>query len=324
MASTPVSANPSLPASAGVAVVPGMSAGATTAPAAPVAPGTGVTGGGAAVDPAQLLILLTTLLTLLQQMPGVQGAQLGAAGVQGGGPQGGGPSAVPLGGPSFAPTTMGSLGAFGATAIETNPFGGAFGQTVGGVSLGAAPGTTTSLSTGNVPSFMPSLGTITGGGGSFGAPASGPSFAPTTFGNFMALSPSSPTTTNPFGSSSFGTSTVGGIALGGTPAAYTPVAGGGAAAAPAAAPQIDMRRVLGTPRSGDVIDTIIRSAMATAQPSKSEGQYIVIQDANGAQLQAHVHGAWSAHPTRIAEGIQRGYLQVHVHEDGTLHLHDVA
>lgn len=323
MASTPVSANPSLPATAGAAVVPGMSAGAATAPAAPVAPGAGVPGGGgAALDPARLLVLLTTLLTLLQQMPGVQGAQLGAAGVQAGGPQGGGPTAVPLGGPSFEPTTMGTFGSIGATAINTNPFGGSFGATVGGVSLGAAPGTTTSLSTGSVPSFLPSLGAITGGGGSFGAPAAGPSFAPTTFGNFAAISPSVPTTTDIFGSSNFGTSTVGGTSLGGTAgaAASAPVAGGGTAAVP----QVDMRRVVGSPRPGDVIDTIIRSAVATAQPSKSEGRYIVIQDANGAQLQAHVHGGWSAHPTRIAEGIQRGFIQAHVHEDGTLHLHDVA
>ena len=325
MASTPVSANQSLPAPAGAAVVPGVSAGASTAPAAPavpVAPGTGVAGGGggAAVDPAQLLVLLTTLLTLLKQMPGLQGAQLGAAGVQGGG---GG--AVPLGGPSFGPTTMGTAGAIGATAINSNPFGGSFGATVGGVSLAAATGTTTSLSNGSVPSFLPSLGTITGGGGSFGAPAAGPSFAPTTLGSFSAISPSFPTTATLFGTAGFGTSTVGGVTLGATPGASTaPVAGGGAAAAPAATPQIDMRRVLGSPRSGDVIDTIIRSAVVTAQPSKSEGQYIVIQDANGAQLQAHVHGAWSAHPTRIAEGIQRGFIQVHVHEDGTLHLHDVV
>ncbi len=310
MASIPVSANPSLPAPAGAAVVPGMSASAVAAPAAP---GTGGTGGGAAVDPAQLLALLTTLLTLLQQMPGVQGAQLGAAGVQGGGAQAGGAAAVALGGPR--PTTMGTQGAFAASTMEANPFGGALGATVGGVSLGGTPGTATSLSTGTIPSFMPSLGTIIGGGGSFGAPVSGPGFTPTTFGNFNVISPSTPAT-DIFGSASFGTSPVGG-----TPAAAS---GGGAAAAPAAAPQIDMRRVVGSPRSGDVIDTIIRGAVVTAQPSKSEGQYIVIQDANGAQLQAHVHGAWSAHPTRIAEGIQRGFIQVHVHEDGTLHLHDVV
>ena len=87
------------------------------------------------------------------------------------------------------------------------------------------------------------------------------------------------------------------------PEAWIPAAA--PAAAPAATPQVDMRRVLGTPRPGDVIDTILRSATASALPSKSEGQYIVIQDADGTPLQAHVHGAWAAHPTRIAEGIQR-------------------
>ncbi len=327
MTSLPANTNPALPAPAGAAVVPGMSAiGTPAAPAAPVAPavpGATSTGGGAtpAVDPAQLLILLTTLLTLLQSQPGVQGAQAGAAGVQGGGG-----TAVPVSGASFAPTTMNSLGAVGASAIDTNIGGGGGrnGSTVGGVVLNGATGTSTSLSNGTVPSVLPSLGTIMGGvgggGGAAAAPGAGAHFEPTTMGSFNAISASSPATTNIYGSAGFGSSTVGGFVLG---AQGNNVQGGGAAAAPAATPQIDQRRMTGSPQSGGVIDTILRSATAMAGPSKSEGTYIVIQDVNGAQLQAHVHGAWSSHPTRIQEGIQRGYIQVHVHEDGTLHLHDV-
>lgn len=319
MTSTGTSLPPALPAPAGAAVVPGTSAigtpSALVAPAAPVAP---VIGGGAspAVDPAQLLVLLTTLVALLQQMPGAQGAQLGAASVQGGG---GTTTPVQPGVSGFGPTTMGGFVALGAT--PSVPFGGGITSSVGGVLLGGSLGTSTSLSGGSVPGYLPSLGSVVGGGGSFGVPDAGAIFGTTTFGGFSAISPTPAPTPSTFGTAPTGATTVGGFGLGGTVAGAS---GGGAAAAPAATPQVDMRRVLGTPRPGDVIDTILRSATASAQASKSEGQYIVIQDANGTQLQAHVHGAWASHPTRLAEGIQRGYVQVHVHEDGTLHLHDVV
>lgn len=314
MTTAAATTNPSLPASAGAAVVPGTSAIGT--PSALAAPVPGVAGGGAAVDPAQLLVLLTTLITLLRQMPGAQGAQLGAAGVQGGGA-----AAAPAANPGvsgFGPTTMGGFVALGATPSE--PFGTTLSSSVGGVLLGGTLGTSTSLSGGNVPSYLPSLGSVIGGGGSFGTPAADPNFGTTTFGGFAAISPTPMPSPSIFGSAGTGASTVGGVALGGSVAGAS---GGGAAAAPAATPQIDMRRVLGTPRPGDVVDTILRSATLSAQASHSEGQYIVIQDANGTQLQAHVHGAWSSNPTRILEGIQRGFIQVHLHEDGTLHLHDV-
>lgn len=108
--------------------------------------------------------------------------------------------------------------------------------------------------------------------------------------------------------------------------------GGGAMAAPAAAaaapatggPTFDTRRLLGTPQPGGVIDVALRNMATTAPPARSDGNFIVLTDGNGAQLQAHVHGAWQHHPDRIAEGIQRGYLAVHLHDDGTLHLHDVV
>jgi hypothetical protein len=268
------------------------------------------------MDPAQLLVLLTTLITLLQQMPGAQGAQVGAAAVQGGG--GLAPIPVQPGVSGFGPTTMGGFVALGAT--PSVPFGGAMGSTVGGVVLGGSLGTSTSLSSGSVPTYLPSLGSVIGGGGSFGTPAPDLNFGTTTFGGFSAISPTPAPTPSTFGTAPVGATTVGGVALGGSVAGAM---GGGAAAAPAATPQIDMRRVLGTPRAGDVIDTILKSATLSAAASHSEGQYVVLQDGNGAQLQAHVHGAWSSNPTRILEGIQRGFIQVHLHEDGTLHLHDV-
>jgi hypothetical protein len=102
-----------------------------------------------------------------------------------------------------------------------------------------------------------------------------------------------------------------------------PTTGGGAAAAPSA-PAIDMQRITGTPQPGGVIDIALRAASTVAAEARSEGAWMVLDDGNGARLQAHVHGPWSSHPTRIAEGIQRGFIAVHLHPDGTLHLHDVA
>jgi hypothetical protein len=120
------------------------------------------------------------------------------------------------------------------------------------------------------------------------------------------------------------------------------VAGGGAAAAPVttapgatapaattapaaatATPTVDQRRILGTPQPGGVIDTILKSASGTAPDALNEGQYTTITDGNGAQMQVHVHGAWLYHPDQIAEGIRQGFVGVHVHPDGTVHLHDV-
>ncbi|MCW2928196.1 MAG: hypothetical protein JWM86_2164 [Thermoleophilia bacterium] len=84
-----------------------------------------------------------------------------------------------------------------------------------------------------------------------------------------------------------------------------------------------MRRVAGTPQPGGLIDVALRAANPMAGASRSDGTWTVLTDGNGAQLQAHVHGAWAANPTRVLEGIQRGFVAVHLHEDGTLHLHDV-
>jgi hypothetical protein len=102
-------------------------------------------------------------------------------------------------------------------------------------------------------------------------------------------------------------------------AAQPAVTGGGGTAAA----QVDMRRLSGTAQPGGVIDNVLRAATEHAGASKSDGVWTVISDAHGAQLQAHVHGAWASHPTRLAEGIQRGYVQAHLHPDGTLHLHDI-
>lgn len=113
------------------------------------------------------------------------------------------------------------------------------------------------------------------------------------------------------------------VAGGGPPSPQT--AGSVAYAAPtAAAATIDMQRVTGAPLPGGLIDYVMRSATTAAADSRSQGAWSVLTDANGAQMQAHVHGAYASNQDRIVEAIQRGWVQVHLHPDGTLHVHDVV
>jgi hypothetical protein len=101
------------------------------------------------------------------------------------------------------------------------------------------------------------------------------------------------------------------------------VTGGGATAAPAATPLVDMQRVTGAPQPGGVIDAIIRSASVDQPPALSAGTWIEVADGAGARMQVHVHGSWAHHPQHILEGLRQGFLASHLHPDGTLHLHDV-
>lgn len=110
------------------------------------------------------------------------------------------------------------------------------------------------------------------------------------------------------------------------PAPAATTAGGPATGAPAttaSAPQVDMRRIAGTPAPGGVIDTIIRSARADAPDALSEGAFTEITDSAGARMQVHIHGIWLQNKDRVLEGMQSGHLVPHVHGDGTVHLHDV-
>ncbi|MCW2973038.1 MAG: hypothetical protein JWN72_1311, partial [Thermoleophilia bacterium] len=149
-----------------------------------------------------------------------------------------------------------------------------------------------------------------------------------------------------------GVSTIGGAAtIGGSAASYgwevvnptvgpqaaaapaaAGVAGGGATAAPGSptvepdAPvgtQVDMRRVAGTPAAGGVIQTILSTVSVSAMPAMTEGTWLTLSDENGAQMQVHAHGKWAtATNAQIIAGIQARQVGVHLHADGTVHLHD--
>ena len=118
-----------------------------------------------------------------------------------------------------------------------------------------------------------------------------------------------------------------------TPAAAPSLTGGGAAAAPAAPdsdePQgipavFDTRRLFGTPTPGGLIDSVIKAASTTAPMAMNEGVWTWMKDAGGAQLQLHLHGKWATDQTGLQAAIKNGTAAVHLHPDGTLHVHDVV
>lgn len=267
------------------AVVPGSAAGVSVAPPAPPVP---------ADDPA-VVALLQQILSIVTQLLAVQTAQAGAAGIT-------------------APAGPGAS------------TGGGSGSTHGPASIPAGPRTP------NVVSLESLSAAAAGGSLGGGAAWSG---AYTIHASSSGVTGGGPAPGLGLGSSSVGGTSDGGFSItaGGADAASptsvgaqagpaAPVTVGGGAAVPAA--QVDMRRLLGTPRPGDVIDVVLRSAAATAAPARSDGSYLLLVDGNGAQLQAHVHGTWAARPDQVLAGIQQGLLQVHVHTDGTIHLHDVG
>jgi hypothetical protein len=122
---------------------------------------------------------------------------------------------------------------------------------------------------------------------------------------------------SPFGDGTAVSGPVAGTIAGGGPA---PASSG--PFAPTAAPTINQQHILGTPTPGGVIDTVIRSATPMAAMEMSEGEWITITD-GAAQMHVHAHGIYVQHPELIQGAIQSGKVQVHLHPDGTAHLHDV-
>lgn len=214
-------------------------------------------------------------------------ARAGAAGVAGGGAIAPAPAAG-----DQVPVELDSLRA--AAAGNGGGIGGGSGWS-GAYSLHA---TTTGVIGGGAAGAPMADQAVLGGGPSAGASGAAWEIVPIT----EAIQPT-------------GTTNVA-VALGGGPAAPAPI--------PAAAPQVDMRRVVGTPQPGGVISVVLASVNPNAAPARSEGAYMELVDGNGARMQAHVHGRWASSPAGIADGIRQGMIQVHVHPDGTVHLHDVA
>lgn len=313
-----------LPPVGTAAVVPGMSSSGAASvqmptvatPLPPALPGAapavaaGVIGGGAApaLSPAAEAEAqaLRQLITTLNQLIAIASGQAGAAGVSGGGA---------LGAPAAAPGTV---------APES------LRAAVSGSGLGSGASWSGAFSLEPITAASAVPGTVLGGGGgSSGVSMHGGTVLGGTSGSGWSLvGPSGEAAGASVGGGGGGgaatTSTGATVAsiLGapGTQSAQPAVAGGGAAAP---AVQVDTRRVSGTPQPGGLIDVTIRSASTSAGAARSDGAWTVLTDANGAQLQAHVHGPWASHPTRVLEGIQRGFVAVHLHADGTLHLHDV-
>ena len=107
------------------------------------------------------------------------------------------------------------------------------------------------------------------------------------------------------------------------------IAGGGPAPAttgptgtPGAMTTINPDLLLGTPKPGGVIAAVVAAAKPDAAMEMSEGQWITITD-GAAQMHVHAHGEYVANPGLIQGAIQSGKIQVHLHPDGTAHLHDV-
>jgi hypothetical protein len=87
---------------------------------------------------------------------------------------------------------------------------------------------------------------------------------------------------------------------------------------------VDPKYLSGTPTPGGLVDTILKAGQATAAGAHSEGNYMWVQEPSGAGVYAHVHGRWAQATDQLATEIQQGQVQVHIHPDGTVHLHDVV
>ena len=308
----------------------------------------GVSGGGA-VGPGSSVPPGANGAPMAPPPPG----QSGSSGVPG--VAGGGPTSSPTGGVSSFPSVS-VVAVDGGTLQGPSTVGGSFTDNPSGWSIVGADSANGPVSpaVGTVPviNVTPPVGSgsVVGGGALPAPPVVLPPAAP------GDLPPALPGATSTVGGGSFdyglgtalamsgvssgigGGGVVGGFSndwslvqsTGGTVAPAATTGGGARAGAVAAEPdapagtQLDMRRVLGTPLPGDAIATIIASAKVSAMPAMGEGTWRVLLDGGGAQMQVHAHGRWAtAAPAEITAGIKAGQIAVHLHADGTAHLHDI-
>jgi hypothetical protein len=304
--------SPTLPPAGTPAVVPGSPGGLGTpaislptsglvAPTPPTVPSTPVTGGGAVgTDDPRVIAALQQIIGVVNQLIAVASAQAGAAAITGGGGNN-------QGGATVDPAEMRAEAAGGGGGLGggmTWSSGFSFDVSGGGGVSGGGPSDMTG-STGSAGMLAPSsLGGTTGSGWSI-MDTSGTPMTMEAATQGAAAAP---------------------VAVAAQPAAPAATGGGAVASSEitSADAKIDYRRLLGTPAAGGVIDTVLKHAMPMAGAAMSEGTYIVLTDANGAQLQVHAHGIYGQHPELIPAAIQAGKINVHLHNDGTLHLHDVV
>lgn len=111
--------------------------------------------------------------------------------------------------------------------------------------------------------------------------------------------------------------------LGFAPGGPTAVAGATSAQPPPSI-QLDPRITTGTVQPGGTLDLVLRSMRADTPLALSEGVYDWVMEGD-AGLYLHIHGAfWQQHKEEIPAGIRDGRLGVHLHSDGSIHLHDLT
>ncbi|MBC7460889.1 MAG: hypothetical protein H7287_05965 [Thermoleophilia bacterium] len=283
-----------------------------------------VSGGGASADGTggidaatlgSMLAMVTTLIGILSAQHGAN-----AAPPVGGSVIGGGAVATGGGGIGIAPTETitpigGDVSATTSSSIMgTSSVGGGSSWSTNGWEI-VAP-----IATGGGATVGTSSSSIIGGGsiGARGQQAVNTALAAT------GVSTMSGAATVGGGASTNGweviTPTVGPQVT--TPAAAT----AGSPAVEADAPvgtQVDMRRVAGAPAAGGVIQAILSTVSVPSMPAMTEGTWLTLTDEAGAQMQVHGHGKWAtATNAQILAGIQSRQIGVHLHADGTVHLHD--
>ena len=263
----------------------------------PVVAGGALAATDATAAVAQLLPVLQSVVSVITVLVSVLQAQYGAGAIAGG-------VATPSGG-CDTPPAIGAPGGQASVAPSTNS--------------ASAPAATTAPPLAPAPAPTPPPPVVAAPVAA-SAPATGTVAPPATSTNVVMPSAlGDPASTAPAATASAG----GG---GGAAAAPAPTTAAAAAAEPQGiAATFDTRRLFGTPTPGGLLDTVIKAAKTTAPMAMSEGVWTWMKDAAGdAQLQLHLHGKWASSQVGLEAAIANGTAAVHLHPDGTLHVHDVA
>lgn len=102
------------------------------------------------------------------------------------------------------------------------------------------------------------------------------------------------------------------------PSTVQPAVTGGGAAMPA----VDWMQLRGAVQPGGLIDQVTAGARPDLPGARSGGTWTWVQDAGGAAMMMHVHGAAAGNSAAVAQALQSGQLRPHIHPNGEIHLHD--
>ena len=87
--------------------------------------------------------------------------------------------------------------------------------------------------------------------------------------------------------------------------------------------EYQLQYLQGTPIKNGLIDTILSTTSPAARSALSEGQFGWLNE-DQARLYCHIHGQyWLNNLDKLLWGIQNKYIDVHLHPDNSIHLHDV-